>query len=58
MKSVHIFPLVSFSTINNTLTSIKKVNFTLVSFKDASHANYGIDRNFAGSSSYILRHIF
>ena len=47
-----------FSTINNISISVKKSNFTLVFFKSACHANIGAERNFKGSSSYILIHIF
>ena len=38
--------------------SVKRSNFTLAFFKGACHANPGAKRNFAGSSSYISRHIF
>ena len=38
--------------------SVKRSNFTLVFFKAACHANPGAERNFAGSSLYILIHIF
>ena len=38
--------------------SVKKSNFTLVSYKVAGHDNPGAERNFAGFSSYILRHVF
>ena len=37
---------------------VKRSNFTLVFFKAAFHANPGAERNFAGSISYFLRHIF
>ena len=49
--------LIPFSAINNISLSVKRSNFTLVVFKAACHANSGAERNFAGSSSYILRHI-
>ena len=38
--------------------SVKRSNFTLVFFKAACNANAGVERNFAVSSSYILRQIF
>ena len=38
--------------------SVKKSNFTLVIFKATYHDNPGAQSNFAGSSSYISRHIF
>ena len=47
-----------FSTINNILISVKRSNFTLVSFEAACHANPGTEGNFAESSFYISRHIF
>ena len=50
-------PLTPFSTINNISISVKRSNFTLVFSKAAYHANPGAEENFAGSSSYILRHI-
>ena len=37
---------------------VKRSNFTLVVFTAACHANLGAERNFVGSSSYILRHLF
>ena len=54
----HISPLIPFSIINNILISIKRSNFTFVFLKVAYHANQGAERNFAGSSSYVLIHIF
>ena len=54
----HIPPLIPFSTINNISMSVKRSRFTLVFFKVACHANPGAERNFAGSSLYILIHIF
>ena len=54
----HIYPLISFCTINNTSISVKRCNFTLVCFTVACHANRGVERNFAGTSSYSFRHIF
>ena len=42
----------------NISISLKRSNFTLVFFKAACHANPGAERSFAGSSSYISRHIF
>ena len=47
-----------FSTIKNISISVKRSNFTLIFFKAAFHTNHGAERNFAGSSSYISRHIF
>ena len=44
-------------TINNILISVKRSNFTLVFFKAACYANAGAEKNRAGSSSYIIRHI-
>ena len=55
---MHIPPLISFSTINNISISVKRSNFFIVFFKATCHTNQGTERNFAGSSSYILRHIF
>ena len=49
-------PLISFSTITNILILVKRINFTLVFFKAACHANSGAKINFAASSLYILRH--
>ena len=40
------------------LISIKRSNPTFVFFKAAYHANPGGERNFAGSTSYISRHVF
>ena len=37
---------------------VKRSNFTLVFVKAACHGNAGAKKNSAGSSSYILRHIF
>ena len=54
----HIPPVISLSTINKFLTSVKRSYFTLVPFKTACHAKPGAVRKRAGSSSYILRHIF
>ena len=48
----------SSSTINNILMSVTKSNFTLVFPKTACHAKPRAERNFAGSSQYISRHIF
>ena len=48
----------TFSAINNASISVKRSNFTLVLFKAAFHAKTGAVRKRAGSSSYILRHIF
>ena len=47
-----------FSTINNISISVKRSYFTLGFFKAASHANPGAEIYFAGSSSYISRHVF
>ena len=38
--------------------SVERSNFTFVFFKAACHANPGDERNFAGLSSYISRHMF
>ena len=54
----HILPLITFSTINNTLMPIKRFYFALVLFEAAFHANPGAEKIFAGSSSYILIHMF
>ena len=32
-------PLITFSTINNMLISVKRANFTLIFFKATCHAN-------------------
>ena len=37
--------------------SVNNSNFTSVLFKAACHANPGAERNFTGSSSYVLRDI-
>ena len=50
--------LLPFSTNNNILISPKRSNFILAFFNAACHANSGAQRNFAGSSLHILRHIF
>ena len=42
------------STINNISISVKRSNLTLVIAKAACHANPGTERNFEGSSLYIL----
>ena len=57
-NELHIPPLLHFSTINNISMSVERSNFILVFFKAAYHANPGAETNFAGSSSYILIHIF
>ena len=38
--------------------TVTRFNFTFVFLKAACHANPGAEKRFAGSSSYILRHIF
>ena len=38
--------------------SVKRSNFTLACLKAVCYVNPGAERNFAGSSSYILTHIF
>ena len=58
MNSVNIPPLISFSTINNILISIKRYNFILFFFKAAFHVNPGAVINQAVPSLYISRHIF
>ena len=42
---------------NNISISVKRSNLTLVVFQAGCYDNPGVERNFAGSSSYILRHI-
>ena len=37
---------------------VKRPDYSLVFFKAARHANPRPERNFEGSSSYNLRHIF
>ena len=54
----HIPSLIPFSTINSISISVKRSNFTSVFFIAACYANSIAERNFAGSGSYILRHIF
>ena len=44
--------------MKNISISAKTSNFTLVFFKAAGNANPGVERNFAGSTSHISRHIF
>ena len=58
MNILHIPPHIPYSTVSNMSISVKRSNFTLVFFKAACHANPGAERNFAGSSSYISRHIY
>ena len=58
MNILHIPPHIPYSTISNISISVKRSNFTLVFSKAVSHAKLGAERNFAGSSSYIFRHIF
>ena len=53
-----VIVLLYYCTINNITISVRRANFTLISFKVAYHANSGGERNFAGSSSYISTHIF
>ena len=55
--TLHIPPLIRFSTINNISISVKISSFILVYFKAAFHTNPGAEKNFAGSSSYISMHI-
>ena len=38
--------------------SVNISNFTLVFFKAACYANLGVERNLAGSNSYISKDIF
>ena len=52
-----ISSLIPFSTIISISIAVKISNFTLVFLKPCN-ANLGADKNFARSSSYILRHIF
>ena len=54
----HIPPFMPFSVINNISLLDKISKFILVFYKAVSHTNPGAKRNFARSSSYILRHIF
>ena len=61
MKFLYFYhnpPLVPFSIINNISISVKRFNFTLAFLEAACHAYPKAGRNFAGSSSYISRHIF
>ena len=51
-------PLIPFPSINKTLISVKRSNFTLVFFKAACHANPGAVRKQTGSGSHISRQIF
>ena len=37
---------------------VNNSNFATVFFKQACHANIGADKKWAGSSSYISRHLF
>ena len=48
----------AFSTITIMSISVKRSNFTSDYLKAVIRANPGAKRNFAGSSSYILIHIF
>ena len=48
----------TFCSINNVSISVERSNFHLVFFEAACHANPGVERNFAGSSPYILKHKF
>ena len=54
----HISLFILFSFINDISISVQRSNFILVFLKAAYHANPGAKRNFSGSSSHILRHIF
>ena len=56
----HVFVITFFILINSVtfIFLIKRSNFTLVFFKAACHSNHCAVRKRAGSSSYILRHIF
>ena len=54
----HLPLLTPFSTINNMLISVKRFDFALVDFHAPGHANSSEERNWAESSSYILRHVF
>ena len=54
----HIPPLLHFSTTNNILILVKRSNLLLVFYKAACHANPGVVRKQAGSSSYVPRHLF
>ena len=48
----------TFFAINNIPISVKRYNFTLIFFKAACYAYPEAERNFAGSSFYILIQIF
>ena len=43
---------------NNILITVKGSSLTFVFYKAGCHANPVAERNFSGSSSYNLRHIF
>ena len=51
-------PLIPFSNIINISLFVNNSNFTPVFFKQACFANPGADKKWAGSSSYILIHLF
>ena len=48
----------SLSTINNISTSVNNSHLISVFLKQGSHPNPGPDKKGAGSSSYILIHLF
>ena len=54
----HIPPLICFSTISNMSESVINSNSTSVFLRHACHANPGADKQWAGSSSYTLIHMF
>ena len=53
VSCTYYLPLIPFSNIINISLFVNSSNFTSVFFKQAYHANPGIDKKWAGSSSYI-----
>ena len=51
-------PPIPFSTTNNRSTSFDRSNFILFFINTACYTNSKTERNLAGSSSYVSRHIF
>ena len=56
--ALHIPLLVPSTTIITISLSVNNSNFTSVVFKQACHDNPGADKKYAGSSSYISKHLF
>ena len=54
----HIPSLITFSNINNISGSVHMSNFALFSFKTSCYGSPGGEETWAGSSLYVLRHIF